>query len=240
MTNTNTTFTLQIHSGIKVTMLCSPDGRAWETHDESIFEQTCQAVLSVIGDKYECRAYGVDVDETEEGFEYYSSLAMLGVQPKGRYGKACPELTGTIIHINADKKRSVVIYTDGGCPVPNGVAASAYIAQYNGKERSRVVSFTQGTNQRAELIAIGIALSDLKAPCQVQIITDSKSAIGWLTGEWKRKDANIRAICTEIDRVIAEVGHTVSYQWVKGHLGNEINERVDALCTAAIQKAKGN
>ena len=140
----------------------------------------------------------------------------------------------------ADKKRSVVIYTDGGCPVPNGIAASAYIAQYNGKERSRVVSFTQGTNQRAELIAIGIALSDLKAPCQVQIITDSKSAIGWLTGEWKRKDANIRAICTEIDRVIAEGGHTISYQWVKGHLGNEINERVDALCTAAIQKAKGN
>ena len=130
----------------------------------------------------------------------------------------------------------VTIHTDGACsgnPGPGGWSAILTCGEHQ-KELSGGEPET--TNNRMELTAVLKGLHALTKPCKVTIVTDSANVIGWLSLGWKRKNAQIAALCAEIERVIEAKGLTVEFQKVAGHAGHPLNERADQLAVAAIPR----
>ena len=138
----------------------------------------------------------------------------------------------------------VLIYTDGACdpnPGPGGWAALLL----SGRHRKEIVGsekFT--TNNRMELMAALKALETLTEPHQVSLFTDSQYLhLGitewmptWIKRGWRRKSgrlANVevwQALQQEIQK------HQIDWNWVKGHAGDPLNERVNWLAQKAIWK----
>lgn len=144
---------------------------------------------------------------------------------------------------------TVTIYTDGGSlpnPGPGGWAA-VLIAE-NGYTKKLSGAEPDTTNNRMELTAAIEALRTLKGPSRVTLYTDSeylRKGItewlpGWVARGWRRKgDRPVqnedlwRMLHAETER------HTIDWQWVKGHAGNEYNECVHRLATEARQRLTG-
>lgn len=139
----------------------------------------------------------------------------------------------------------VTIYTDGGAapnPGPGGWAALLIAA--SGVERVLSGAEPNTTNNRMELTAAVEALRALKRPCAVEFYTDSQYLRrgitewlpGWQAAGWQRKRGEVanldlwQALSAETRR------HQIAWRWVKGHAGNEHNERVDRLATAARER----
>ena len=139
--------------------------------------------------------------------------------------------------------RVVNIWTDGSClgnPGPGGYAA---VLQYGQHERELTGGEAMTTNNRMELLAAIVALEGLKRPCSVRLASDSsyviKGITEWIAG-WKRKGwkkVKNRDLWERLDR--ARGAHQVQWVWVRGHAGNEMNERADrlAVAQAELQKA---
>ena len=89
-----------------------------------------------------------------------------------------------------------------------------------------------------ELMAAIMALEALTRPCDVDIHTDSQyvrqGVTGWIHG-WKRNGWKTSAkkpvknvdLWQRLDS--ATQSHNIEWHWVKGHAGDELNERADAL-----------
>jgi len=128
----------------------------------------------------------------------------------------------------------VDMWTDGACSGNPGPGGWAAVLQYGEHEREVVGGTTETTNNRAELMAVIVGLEALKFACEVTIHTDSQYVIGMLSLGWKRKanhDLLVRA-----DTLMAK--HTVSFEHVKGHSGDAMNERCDALAKAEVEKQR--
>jgi len=94
-----------------------------------------------------------------------------------------------------------------------------------------------------ELMAAIAALESLNRPCRVELISDSKYVLQGITEwlpNWKKrgwKTAAKTAVKNEdlwrrLDTAMS--GHQIEWKWVKGHSGNQGNERADALANVAI------
>ena len=98
-----------------------------------------------------------------------------------------------------------------------------------------------------ELTAAIEALNALKRPCAVEIHTDSqyvKNGIqGWLHG-WKRngwKTAAKKPVKNvELWQALDEATkrHTITWHWIKGHAGHDLNERADRLANEGMAPFK--
>lgn len=141
----------------------------------------------------------------------------------------------------------VEIYTDGssrGNPGPGGYGAVLIFLQGE-KQITKELSagFAHTTNNRMELMAVISALEELNQPCDVTIHSDSQYVVNahqqnWLTNwqahNWKNSSKKPVKNADLWQRLlIAERPHQVRFEWVKGHAGNEWNERCDELATAA-------
>ncbi len=140
-------------------------------------------------------------------------------------------------------KKHVIIHTDGACsgnPGPGGWGALLQSGDHM-KELSGGEDAT--TNNRMELTAVIRALQQLKNPCRVEIVTDSKYVMhgitewikGWKRNGWKtasRQPVKNVDLWQELDKEIQS--HEVTWHWVKGHNGHDGNERADALARKAI------
>jgi ribonuclease HI len=138
----------------------------------------------------------------------------------------------------------VIIYTDGGCkgnPGPGGWGAILSFGDVR-KELSGGEAMT--TNNRMELSAAIAALESLKRPCAVELHTDSqylRNGItlwikGWKAKGWKTASKDpVKNVDLWLRLDAAVKDHDISWHWVKGHAGNELNERADQLATAAMQ-----
>lgn len=138
------------------------------------------------------------------------------------------------------------IYTDGGCnpnPGPGGWGAVLLVDGQAPQEISGGEAET--TNNRMEIMAAKEALRALPAAADVDLYTDSvyvrdgitKWIVGWRSSGWKTKarvDVKNRDLWEELDAELQR--HEVRWHWVKGHAGNQWNERADELATAAIAK----
>jgi ribonuclease HI len=93
------------------------------------------------------------------------------------------------------------------------------------------------------LMAAIAALESLTRSCRVHLYTDSRyvqSGItqwihAWKARGWKTADKKPVAnedLWRRLDAAAAR--HTVVWRWVKGHNGDPLNERADALARAAI------
>jgi ribonuclease HI len=142
----------------------------------------------------------------------------------------------------------VVIYTDGACrgnPGPGGWGA---VLISGAREREICGGELATTNNRMELMAAIQALEALNRPCEVELHTDSqyvkKGISEWLAG-WKAKGWKTASkepvknddLWKRLDA--ARARHTVSWRWVKGHAGHELNERADGLARKGMLETLG-
>jgi ribonuclease HI len=142
----------------------------------------------------------------------------------------------------------VVIYTDGACsgnPGPGGWGAILLA----GDKRKELKGGEPGTtNNRMEMMAAIQALETLNRPCKVELHTDSqyvqKGIHEWIHG-WKRrgwrtadgKPVKNDDLWKRLDA--ARQRHEVVWRWVKGHAGDELNERADELARQGMKEARG-
>jgi ribonuclease HI len=142
----------------------------------------------------------------------------------------------------------VEVWTDGACSGNPGPGGWGVLLRYNGHEKELCGGeATPTTNNRMELTAAIRALEALTRPSTVKLHTDSvyvRSGItswmanwvrnGWLTSDKKPvKNADLwQALAAEVKR------HQVEWLWVKGHAGDEGNERADALANQGMAEAR--
>ncbi|MGQ0543517.1 MAG: ribonuclease HI [Blastocatellia bacterium] len=79
------------------------------------------------------------------------------------------------------------------------------------------------TNQQAEIAAATIGLENLKEPCKVKLLSDSRYVVETMGGTWRRKTNH--EWWERLDKAAAK--HQIDWQWIKGHDGHEIQEIVD-------------
>ena len=140
----------------------------------------------------------------------------------------------------------IVIYTDGGClnnPGPGGYGV--VIDDGKGtKELSGGYRLT--TNNRMELMACIVGLASLKKGSSVILYSDSKYVVDGITKGWakrwqangwmkNKKEAALNPDLWAKLLMLCEK-HDVRFKWVKGHAGNEGNERCDQLATHEAAK----
>jgi ribonuclease HI len=142
--------------------------------------------------------------------------------------------------------KELIIYTDGACepnPGPGGYGVVLICGDLR-KELSGAYAHT--TNNRMELLAVIIALQSLDNPPAVTLHSDSKYVVDALNQGWARKwrsDGWVRKGAKRIPNsdlwkrlLDLDDKYDVEYKWVKGHSGNEFNERADALSYQAIER----
>ena len=139
---------------------------------------------------------------------------------------------------------TVTIYTDGACDPNPGPGGWAALLRFGKNEKILTGSARDTTNNRMELTAAVEALRALKRPCRVIFYTDSeylKNGItrwmaAWRARNWRRKGGALANVDLWQALEAATQEHQVEWHWVRSHVGNPDNERVDKLARAAIVK----
>ncbi len=141
----------------------------------------------------------------------------------------------------------VIIHTDGACSGNPGPGGWGAILQSGGHTKELKGGEAHTTNNRMELMAAISALEALKKPCRVDLHTDSQylrnGIMGWIHG-WKKngwrtadkKPVKNVDLWQRLDTAISH--HDVTWHWVKGHAGHDLNERADELARAAIAEMR--
>ncbi len=144
--------------------------------------------------------------------------------------------------------KRVEIYTDGACSGNPGIGGWGCILRYKENEKELSGGELQTTNNRMELTAVIEALKALKTSCNVTLYTDSKYVMDGITewlSEWKKNGWKTKSKKNEVKNIdlwqmLDELKskHEIRFVWVKGHNGDEGNERVDALARSEVIKLK--
>ncbi|WGL58486.1 ribonuclease HI [Pigmentibacter sp. JX0631] len=143
----------------------------------------------------------------------------------------------------------VTLYTDGACSGNPGPGGWACVLLYN-ELRRRISGYEQyTTNNKMELTGVIKGLESLTRPMPVLIITDSqyvkngfteKWLENWQKNGWKTKSGKpVKNIELWMQLSLLQRKHHLSWQWVKGHSGNEYNDMCDELARNAIIKKNG-
>ena len=141
--------------------------------------------------------------------------------------------------------KKVTLYTDGACSGNPGPGGWGALLLFGDHEKAISGGEPDTTNNRMEMMAVIEGLKQLKQPCEVTVITDSKYVLqgmtewikGWKAKGWKTADKKPVKNVDLWQALEAECArHNIVWQWVKGHSGNAYNERVDAMAVAAITK----
>lgn len=139
--------------------------------------------------------------------------------------------------------KTVTIYTDGACSGNPGPGGWGAVLIYGEHEKELCGGEADTTNNRMELMAAIEALNSLKERCSVALYTDSQYVKGgiteWISG-WKKRGWKTAAkkpvknqdLWQALDEAVSK--HDVSWHWVKGHAGDKMNERADALARKGI------
>lgn len=137
----------------------------------------------------------------------------------------------------------VNIYTDGsskGNPGPGGYGIVMTAGKYK-KEFAK--GYRKTTNNRMELLAVIVALEQLKKPgTEVVVTSDSKYVVdsvnkSWVFG-WEKKGFSGKKNPDLWQRFLKIYRkHRVKFVWVKGHNNHPMNERCDRLAVAAAEQS---
>jgi ribonuclease HI len=147
---------------------------------------------------------------------------------------------------------SINIHCDGSCLGNPGPGGWGVLIEYKKEEKVVKDEELSGgdiktTNNRMEMIAAIEAIEKLKElESKISIFTDSnylKNGItlwikNWKKREWKKSDGKPvqnQDLWIRLDNLIFISKSKIEWFWVKGHNGNEGNERVDKI---ARNKAK--
>ncbi|MCK5926468.1 MAG: ribonuclease HI [Methylococcales bacterium] len=140
--------------------------------------------------------------------------------------------------------KTVIIYTDGACKGNPGKGGWGAWLRYDEREKELFGGEMYTTNNRMELMAAIQALEVLTRPCVVELYTDStyvKNGINSWLANWKKrgwKTATKKAVKNEdlwrrLDTI--QQKHEVTWKGVKGHSGDEGNDRADELANKGVE-----
>lgn len=145
-----------------------------------------------------------------------------------------------------EKIKNVKIYTDGACsgnPGPGGYAA---ILIYNNIEKEIVGGQKDTTNNKMEMMAVIKGLEMLKEPCEVEVYSDSAYVVNsiekgwiysWRKNGWKKADKKEVKNIDLWERLLKQLEiHKVTFNKVKGHAQDELNNRCDKLAVEQREK----
>jgi ribonuclease HI len=144
-------------------------------------------------------------------------------------------------------KGIVAVWTDGACSGNPGPGGWGAILRYAGAEKELSGGESPTTNNRMELMAAISALEALKRPCTVDLHTDSeylrngitKWIAGWKRNGWRTADKKPVKNVDLWERLESAMErHEIRWHWVKGHAGDEMNERADELARAGMAPFK--
>lgn len=135
----------------------------------------------------------------------------------------------------------VSIYTDGACSGNPGIGGYGAILSCNGKERIVRGYEKMSTNNRMELKAVVESIKILKAPCEIELFTDSQYILNctahdrkWLTAENRpNKD-----LWVELIEAGLKGQHKIRFVKVQGHSGIVLNERCDKIAKEQVVKCR--
>ena len=149
-------------------------------------------------------------------------------------------------HTSNTQSTQVVVYTDGACSGNPGPGGWGVWLRYGEHEKELFGGEEQTTNNRMELMAAIQALETLTRPSSVALHTDSSyvrnGIMTWLDN-WKRRQWKTAAkkpvknvdLWQRLDKAAAR--HKVEWHWVRGHSGDQGNERADALARRGRDQA---
>lgn len=144
----------------------------------------------------------------------------------------------------------ITIYTDGAARGNPGNGGYGVI-MISGKYRKEISEgFAHTTNNRMELLAVIVALENIKAKnSNVTIYSDSKYVVdavneGWLKSWEKMHFKNKKNPDLWIRFLKVYKRHNVKFIWIEGHAGNPLNELCDKMAVEAsmqsnLQEDKG-
>lgn len=132
------------------------------------------------------------------------------------------------------------IYTDGSCDnirYPNYGGWAYVILENNNIIESKSGNESHTTNNRMEMIAIINAISSLPDFSNATIFTDSKYCIGAFSNQYYAR-ANTDLIKQFIE-IVESKSLDITFEWVRGHNGDEWNEMVDKMANDEFEKVSG-
>ncbi|MEY3198609.1 MAG: hypothetical protein RL679_1622 [Bacteroidota bacterium] len=138
----------------------------------------------------------------------------------------------------------IKIFTDGSAKGNPGPGGYGIVLKFGDKVKEISQGYRLTTNNRMELLALIIALENLKTDkFPVEVYSDSKYVIdsitkrwvfGWNTKGFKgKKNADLWIRYLQIHSKF-----NLSFHWVKGHAGHPENERCDVLAVTAAENNK--
>jgi ribonuclease HI len=151
------------------------------------------------------------------------------------------------------KKEKIVIFCDGSCSgnqLSKNRGGWGAILRYGSKEKEISGGEANTTNQRMELTACIKALEQIKvADIDIEIYSDSayivncmqqKWYVKWRQNGWKtahKEPVVNKDLWVKLLNLVEKYG--VKFIKVKGHSGNELNERADRLARKGINSILG-
>lgn len=144
--------------------------------------------------------------------------------------------------------KKVTLYTDGACSGNPGIGGYGGILIYNGISKEYNGWEKETTNNRMEVMAVITGLKMLKYPCEVEIYSDSAYTVnaftnGWLDAwrqnGWKKAD-NKDVLNVDLWQELYALSkvHKISFNKVKGHADNPLNNRCDELARLAVSECR--
>ena len=137
----------------------------------------------------------------------------------------------------------IKIYTDGACKGNPGVGGWGAIIMQDEKNIELFGGENETTNNRMELMAVIMALKEISANLELTIYTDStyvQKGISewiknWKVNNWRssnKKPVKNKDLWVELDEAVDS--RKINWEWVKGHAGNEGNEKADELANQGV------
>jgi ribonuclease HI len=143
------------------------------------------------------------------------------------------------------------IWTDGSCLGNPGPGGWAFVATDGKNTAERSGGEADTTNNRMELTAVIRALKAASKHAEVEIHTDSQYVKNgmqvwiknWKKNGWKTADKKVvknQDLWMLLDEITIDfrLRGNISWHWVRGHNGDEMNERVDELARNAAEGSR--
>ena len=122
--------------------------------------------------------------------------------------------------------KQVTIVCDGsslGNGRGNPRAAAVAVLGFKGIWKAVGKYLGSATNQQAEIAAATLGLANLKEPCNVKVLSDSRYVVETMTGNFRKKTNH--EWWARLDKAASK--HEIDWQWIKGHAGHEVQEVAD-------------
>jgi ribonuclease HI len=136
----------------------------------------------------------------------------------------------------------ITVYTDGAASGNPGPGGYGIVLKSGSHYKEISQGFRLTTNNRMELLAVIVAIEELKQEnCEVDIYTDSRYVCdavekGWLF-TWQRTNFKKKKNVDLWQRfLVIYPNHKLKFHWIKGHSSIAENEKCDELAVKASRQ----